>query len=681
MTMTYLCNRLLLLLSLAVVLNTTAPPVFAQPPAQTTQKGIALDFKDVELTDLVKTISEMTGRNFVYDERLRGKVTIISPDSMSANEAYQLFLTVLNVKGYTLVPSGKVNKIVPLQEAKQNNLPVTNKPDGENYVTRLIHLKYADAQILSSTVLMPLIPKTSNLTVYEPTNTLILTDSAANIDRLLEIIGKLDVPSSLDQFEIFRLKYADAEEIAKIANSLLNKQTNTRRRRVVGNTPTQTGQVIAYSRTNTLVAIASDEEISLLRNLVETLDTPRDQQRSNINVYYLKNADAENLAKILNEIMTGTKRAAPAAKKTAAANNEPVVITADKPTNSLLISAGPVDFALISQVIEKLDIQRNQVYVEALIMELSMDATREIGASLQGAVDLGSQSAVLGTSNLNSGSVALTDFAPATTGSSTPSLLTKTVQGLMLGGLFNPITTTAPDGSTITIPAISALIQLSQTNKDINLLSAPRLLTSDNEEAEIVVGSNVPIITSRLSDTANTTSGLATSVSVERKDVALTLRFTPHVTEGNQVRLNVFEEITDIAGTQVGNVDQVGPTFTKRQLRNTVLAEDGKTVVLGGLIGTNIQKIESKVPLLGDIPLLGRLFRSKSTETKKTNLLVFITPKVIHNADEMAKVTQHARTTSQLLQSKELRQSLDQKSLITDLDRQDKKSEAPANHE
>lgn len=678
----YYCQKLLTFFILTLLL--CAPSFSTICLAQTGRENnqIALDYKDVELTDLIKTISELTGRNFVFDERVRGKVTIISPEPMSEEEAYQLFLTVLSVKGFTLVQSDKVNKIVPVQDAKQSNLPTSGKSQGENYITQLVRLEYADAQTLSSTVLLPLISKTSNLSIYEPTNTLILTDSAVNVSRLLTIIKKLDVPTGLDQLEVFSLKQANAEEIAKIANALFNNQPSPRKTRSANTTP-QAGQVIAYPRTNTLLAIASADEISLLRNLLKALDTPGSKTRSNINVYPLKNADAEVLAKTLNEIMAGAKKRASAKQSEKDGQAlESLAITADKPTNSLLISAEPEDFALIKGVIEKLDIRRNQVYVEALILELSMDATRELGVALQGAVDVGGQSVVLGTSNLNNSAVGLSgsdtvglgSFLP--TGESTvPSLLTQSVKGMMLGGLFNPITITGPDGNKMTVPAISALIQLSQTSKDVNVLSAPRLLTSDNEEAEIIVGSNVPIITSRLTDTGS--SGLAQSVTVERKDVALTLRFTPQVIEGNLVRLNVFQEITGVASEN----DSTGPTLTKRQLRNTVLANDGKTVVLGGLIDTNVQKTEYKVPLLGDIPLLGHLFRSKGTKTEKKNLLVFITPQIIHNASEMAEITLREQATGQRLQSEELRALADQNALVTELVPIEAPVEAPVTHE
>ena len=632
---------------------------------------IALDYKDINLTDLIKTISELTGRNFIYDDQIRGKVTIISPESMTKEEAYQLFLSVLSVKGYTLVQSNKANKIVPIKNAKQSNLSTSSRAQGDNYVTQLIRLKHADAQVLATAALSPLIPKTSNLSVYEPTNTLILTDSAANINRLIEIIADLDIPTGLDHLEVFHLDQADAETVAKLANTLFNNKTQTRKTKAA--VAAQKGQVIAYQRTNSLLAMASADEITLLRDLIKAIDIPSAQDRSDINVYYLKNADAEDLAKSLNEIMANSKRTAP---KQAKNQIEPLAISAVTSTNSLLISASPKEYAQLKKVIEKLDIQRLQVYVEALILELSMDATRELGVSLQGAASIDGQSVILGTSNLNSGSVGLSDFA-STEDSGVPNLLAKTVKGLMLGGLFNPITTIAPDGSTVTVPALSALIQLSQTSGDVNILSAPRLLTSDNKEAQIVIGSNVPIITNRLTDTSNPNSQ---SVSVERQDVALTLRFTPQITEGDLVQLDIFQEITDISSNTVGNVNEVGPTLTKRQLSNTVLAEDGKTVTLGGLIGTSIKKNEFKVPVLGDIPLLGRLFRSNGVTKEKTNLLVFITPKIIHNAKEMEAITRRARATSQAMQTEEMLDEINTNPFMLDVF-EDNLREGSATHE
>ncbi len=630
---------------------------------------VSLDFKDIELADLIQTVSELTGKNFLYDDTVKGKATIISPAPMSLDEAYRLFLTVLNVKGFTVVPSGKVYKVVPLATAKESNLPIATDErrvyTGEQFVTRLVPLSHIDANLLATTVLAPLVPKTSNVVAYAPSNTLVITDSAANIERLLKIIRELDIPSGLEAMEVIPLQHANADEVAQVATQVLSQVVASPRRGRSAAIP-QAGapmasKIIPFGRTNSLVVMATPEDLQMVKRLVADLDARPSRERSNINVYYLENADAETLAKTLNEILTGIKAqtqgrtlgrtgqpVAAAPTPGAPLSNEPVSITADKPTNSLIINATPEDFNTIKGIISQLDIKRKQVFVEALILELSMDATQRLGASLQGAVGIGDESAVFGTSNLNTGPAGLTSLSPPTNASGqsvgqVPSLLTQTIEGILLGGLFKTITVKGANGQDIQVPALSALIDLSKRDSDINILSAPRLLTSDNEEAEIIVGQNVPIITQRLTDTTNIN---AQSVQVERKDVALTLKFTPQVTEGNLVRLNVMQEITDLAANSVGNVDQVGPTLTKRLVRNTVLAENGRTVVLGGLIGTNQQKTITKVPLLGDIPGLGWLFKRQSTTERKTNLLVFITPRIIKDAQDLANVT---RTSHELM--------------------------------
>ncbi|KIH75837.1 general secretion pathway protein D [Geoalkalibacter ferrihydriticus] len=629
-------------------------PAFSQPAANSANEGIAVDFKDTDLTDLIQTMSELTGRNFIFDETVRGKITIISPRRMSLDEAYRVFLSVLNVKGYTVVPSGSVYKIVPLRDAKENTLPTILPSQvgarGDQFVTQLIPLQHVDAAEIATTVLTPLVPKTSSVIPYPPTNTLIVTDTAENIKRLMIIIRQLDVPSTPDSIEVIALEHANAEEIAGLVTQFIAQRTTVQpRRRTAAAAAAAAGdaaKVIAFKPTNVLVVTAGKEDLESIHHLVKRLDKRPSQMRSGIQVYYLENADAETLARTLNEILTGiqaqarTTQAARAAQQQTGETLGAVSITADKPTNALIINSTPEDYDTIRDIIAQLDIKRKQVYVEALILELSMDATQRLGSSLQGAVATGSDSVIFGTSNLNTGPASLGQLSGGTTG--VPNLLTQTINGILLGGIFSPITVTGPDGNDITVPALSALIDLSKTDTDINILSAPRLLTSDNEEAEIIVGRNVPIITSRLTDTGATT-GLAQSVSVERRDVALTLRFTPQITEGNLVRLNVFQESTDIALQSVGDVNQVGPTFTKRQLRNTILAEHGRTVVLGGLIDSNVQETISKVPLLGDIPVLGWLFKRRGTTETKTNLLIFITPHIVQDAGDLAAVTTKAK--------------------------------------
>lgn len=648
--------RLFVLLSAVVFLFAPLVARSAEKKAPVAGDSISLDFKDVNLPDLIKTISEFTGKNFIFDQTVRGKVTIISPKRVTRKEAYQIFLSVLNVKGYTIVPSGKVNKIVLLSAAKHSDLPIiTNSSQlarGDQSVTYLLPLHNIDVTDIASSVLAALVPQTGNIVAFPPTNTLIITDSASNIQRLIRILHKLDVPNGDEGIDVIRLHNVTAEEMAKLVRQVMSEASPQasrypRRGRVTVQTAggKEAEKIIPFAPTNVLVVKGSADDIKAVKSIVAKLDQKRSQRRSSIHVYYLENADAETLAKTMNEILTGikAKAAAPAVKGFRAAKAKEtlknVSIIADKPTNSLVINSTPEEYETVRRIIKKLDIKRKQVYVEALILELSMDETQKLGTSLQGALESGGDGAFFARSGLNTDNLTLNASNP----------LASTITGIMLGGIFNPITITGPDGTPITAPALSVLIDLSKNDTGINILSAPSLLTSDNEEAEIVVGSNVPIITSRLTNavgaaTADNT-GLATSVSVERKDVALTLRFTPQITEGDLVRLKVYQEITNIAASNanVGDPSQVGPTFTKRLIRNTVLAEDGHTVVLGGLIDTNVQQQVTKVPVLGDIPLLGWFFKSKTTTKNKTNLLVFITPHIIKNADDLSAVTSKAK--------------------------------------
>ena len=633
----------------------------AQTQPQPTEEGrVTLDFKDVELADLIQTISELTGENFLYDETVKGKVTIVSPESMTLDEAYLLFHTVLNVKGYTVVPSGEVNKIVPLKKAKESNLPTVFNGRGkmsEQVITRVFRLKHLDASIVGPTVLIPLMPSYANVAAYAPSNSLIITDTGANIERLANIIRELDQPDTEGLIEIVPLVNSSAEELAKILNEIMSQPASApakrRKSAQAGAANEPVTKIIPYPAGRSLILLASGDNMAIIKGLITQMDQEMSGARSNINLFYLENADAVTLAATLNEILTGIKTEARTAEKGAAGSPlsaGPVTITADKPTNSLIINANPDDYRTIEEIITKLDIKRKQVYVETLILELSMDATQRLGVSLQGAVNVGDDSLIIGSSNQNTGPVGIGD-AIATGAAGLPSLLTQAVDGLLAGGFFNPITVTGPDGVERTVPSLSVLIDVSKTDSDVNLLSAPRLLTSDNEEAEIIVGANVPIITGRLTDSGS--DGLAQSVSVERQDVALILRFTPQITEGDLVRLNVYQEITDIAPAtlalvaSVGNPSEVGPTFTKRVLRNTVLVENNRTVVLGGLIDTNVSESVTKVPILGDLPFIGWLFKRTSTQEEKTNLLIFINPTIIKDAEDLERVTGRNRTAAQ----------------------------------
>lgn len=630
-----LCFRLIVAM-LCLTLSAMPGTVAAAAQGAMDELEVTLDFQNVELVDMIETISELTGKNFVYDESVRGKVSVVSPRPVSVAEAYHLFSTVLKVKGFTIIPSGKVNKIVSVRNAKMDNLPVSDgRGVGEQYISHIMQLDNLDAATVVDTILRPLMPKTSHVVAYAPTNTVIMTDSAANIKRLTRILSRLDRSWDGDLREMVQLRYAEAEEAAALVQQILEGRStatvsrNTKQATSVGRKIS--GVVIPYARTNKLMLLGDNSFIAHARRLIAEIDVKSDinHNRSGIHVYYLEHAEAEPLAETLNRIVTGSSKGSTNNKddERKAVFGE-VLVTADKPTNALIVNATSKDYDNIQSLIRQLDIKRKQVYVEALILEVSMDAALDLGVTLGGAIETGSDSVLVGSTNSDSG---ITDGAGYAS-----SVLSDAVSGIMLGGLFNPITTTV-NGEELTIPALSALIDLSQTDKNVNLLSAPRLLTSDNEEAEIIVGQNVPVISSSSTDDSGDTV-----YSIDRQDAALTLRFTPQITEGDQVRLEIYQEITAVTDS-VGDLDSVGPTFTKRLVSNSIVAEDGKTVVLGGLFQTEVTKSVTKVPLLGDIPILGNLFKSTSDEEDKTSLLIFITPKIIRDSDDMARVTRQSR--------------------------------------
>lgn len=616
---------------------------------------ITLDFQNVELVDMISTISELTGKNFLFDETVRGKVSILSPEPVSLDEAYRLFLTVLRVRGFTVVPAGQVNKIVALATAKEETLPFTDQRGlGDLHVTRILTLRHLDATVAVETILRPLMPRTSHVVAHQATNTIVITDTAQNIERLQRLLNTLDKSWDRERVELLSLQYAEAADTAALAMQILEgdgstapatgraaRQPQSGRKRVAG-------QIIPYERTNTLALQGEPAFIEQARELIAQLDVDVTTRFSGVHVYYLEHAEAVPLAETINQIVTGAARA-PSAPR--AAEGQPVAdlfkdvkVTADKPTNSLIINASPDELRNVMSLISQLDIRRKQVFVEALIMDLSMDATQALGTTLQGAIDLGNESIIVG------GSGTAPAGASTLIGAGVTGILQQAVSGIMLGGLFNPISTGVLDvnGNEITIPAISALINLSQKDNDVNILSAPRLLASDNEEAEIIVGRNVPIITSR----TETTGGNPIN-TIERQDAALILRFTPQITAGNLVRMKIHQEISNVEprNDASGDPDNVGPTLTKTLLRNSIVARDGETVVLGGLFRNQISNSVTKVPLLGDIPVLGWLFKSSTDTEEKRSLLIFITPRVIHDSDDLSRMTRDTHRDLQLFRS------------------------------
>jgi general secretion pathway protein D len=612
---------------------------------------LSMDFTDVDLPVLIKFMSEQTKRNFIFDERVAGKITIISPRKVTLDEAYDVFISVLQVKGYTTIEQGNAIKIVPLSAAKQENLPNAKDPDGTSvseFVTRLIPLQFVESPEIVQ-LMTPLMSKDGLITSFPASNTLILIDSRANVDRLVRILSEIDTEGAPGVMRIVPLKNASCVEIGKTIESIFQESPSaaapgqpagrSRRPRAPGGGRGVALKVIPDPRTNSLILLAGKEQMAEIEDLVSKLDIPAPANTGKINVYYLENADAEEMSKVLANLAekrAGGAPSAPGAAPGAAATVKGVIaaeleggvkITADKATNSLIIIASVNDYQVLVDVIKKLDIRRRQVYVEALIMEISLDKSRDVGVEFRGAVQTGSSSgAVLTGTNFGfDGGVnsLLTAIA-----SGNPLAMTGT--GMIAGGIGGNVT--LPDGSKI--PAITAILRAAQEHQNVNILSSPHLLTLDNKDAEIIVGENVPFITSNLTNTTNTSSVTNT---IERKDVGITLKITPHIHESEFVSLDIYQESSSVKGgaSQLLNVNQVGPTTLKRSAKTSVLVRSGDTVVLGGMMQETISTTRKQVPLLGDIPLIGYLFKYNAASRQKTNMVIFLTPKIIKNPQDM----------------------------------------------
>jgi general secretion pathway protein D len=654
-----------------------APPVPGGPidrsagaeKANVTADGLVnLDFEDVELAVVIDTIAKLTGKNFVYDDRVRGRVTIISPSPIPVEQAFTVFESVLQVKGFTTVEApGGVLKVIPIRDAKETSVSTEGRGfkalDSDRFVTRLIPLTYVDAEQISNT-LKPLVSKEAALVSYTGTNTIILTDSASNITRILSIIEAIDVETFKEELALIRLQFADATVVADQLSQLFGAEVVTGARaqggaaRVrarpqpvvpgqpqLGQSPeaTRRGQlkIITDERTNSLVALASRATLEDVRDFVRKMDVPV-EGGGRIQVYYLRHADAEELADTLNSLLGGgggggggaqgiQGQPQLAGQVTEIASGVDLV-TADVATNSLVIQASPEGYQTLLSVIEKLDIARPQVLVEALIMEVGLNDSESLGFNgigrlINGATDISVRSA---TDDTTLGALGAGGPAAAAVPFLT-NFLRRTFKG------------TAEDPGNGSL--IQGIIRASAKDNSINIISAPHILTSDNEEAEILIGNNIPIITSRVQSagtTATTTvdPSLATSVNVERQDIGVTLRVTPQITEGDTLRMEIFQEITDINNQiqgDVGSVNQVGPALSNRRIENVVVASDEDTIVIGGLIGDRYQSDLSKVPWLGDIPVLGWLFKTQSRDLKKANLLVFLTPHIIRGPESLVK--------------------------------------------
>ncbi len=594
---------------------------------------VTIHFVDVELSAVTKFISEITGKNFIFDERARGKISIIAPSKLSVDEAFSLFTSVLELKGFTIVPAGeKTFKIIPSVEARQRGILRSvgeQLPVNESYMARLIPLKFIAVDD-ALRFLQPLISRDGHISIFGPGQLLLVVDSGLNVEKVLSIIQSIDQPSIREQPEIVLLKHASADAIAKTLNEGLIKG---RTRTLPGQPPMEEGAgAVADSRLNAVVLFGEKGVRESMKGLIALIDVPPPEAQGRINVYFLEHADATELSKVLDGIIKGIQPG----RQAAGVSGAPVTpfeaaggitVTPDKGTNSLVIVASPSDYRSILQVLKQLDRRRNQVFVEAMITEVTIDKLLELGSKWRATVTKDGEP-------IFSGGFGQID-------ASTISSIITGITGLALGGMGNYLTIPAGliAGATgdLTFPGIAFLFSLDEFKDAINILSTPQILTSDNKEAEIMVGENVPFITKREADSA--VPGAVFS-SIERKDVGITLRITPQITEGDYVKLDIFQEISAVKQEPTLIQISVGPTTIKRSTKTSVVVKDRQTVVIGGLIQERTEENLHKAPWLGDIPILGWLFKYKTTSKKKTNLLVFITPHLVRHAESLAQISQ-----------------------------------------
>ena len=621
----------------------------AYAQVESDENTFTLNLKNTDIHSLIATVSKQTGRNFVVDPRVKAKVTVISTDPVNAEGLYEVFLSVLQVHGYSAVPAGDLTKIVPDVTAKQGPVPILGdeRDNTDQLVTQVIKVVNVPAAQLVP-ILRPMVPQQGHLAAYAATNSLIITDRAANIQRIMTIIRRIDRPDN-EEIEVVRLNHAAASEIVRTLSSL-------QRNNVGGPQGPGAMQLVADERTNSIL-ISGDTAVRVrVRGLIAHLDTPI-ESGGNTRVVYLKYANAEDIVAILQGVSQGQarvgattnndggavqQRPTPTPNQQPQGQNQPqqnpqgnagnniaqnnngvtprsapsgessVDIQADPNTNALIITAPPDEMQNILAVIRQLDIRRAQVLVEAVIAEITEDNTREFGINFL--LDGTDDEAPIGFTNLGGASDAVLGIAGATQAGTVPSTLGA---GLSLAlGRF--------DSGGIDF---GVLIRAIASDADNNILSTPSIVTLDNEEAEIVVGSNVPFVTGQQLGTNNANP----FQTIERRDVGLTLRVTPQINDGNTIKMDLEQEVSSVSPTAITGATDI--TTSTRQLSTTVLVEDGQTLVLGGLIDDQITDTVEKVPLLGDIPVLGNLFRFKTVQKSKRNLMIFLHPVILRDAE------------------------------------------------
>ncbi|CAK8713255.1 Type II secretion system protein GspD [Candidatus Electrothrix gigas] len=585
------------------------------------EQYVTIDFNDVDINLFIKYISELTGKNFIIDRTVKGKVTVISPTKMTIKDAYRVFQSVLEVHGFTTVPSGPVIKIVPSVQARSKSIPTTragDKPvDTDKVVTRIISMKHSDPAELKK-IIQPLLSKTSNVIAHSQSGMIILTDMQSNIKRLLEIIKEIDVPSIGEELVIIPLQYASVSDVGKSISQLFVQSA-----RKSGRTSGKNIKIIPYERTNSLIVFAPKAEIKKLRKLLRQLDTEAPKGGGKIHVYYLQHANAEELVKVLTSLPTQKTNTRSKNTKAEAAKASPLStdlqITADPETNSLIVTAPQEEYLVLEEIIQQLDIPRRMVYLEALIMEVSIDKDFQLGVEWGGSGSFHDKTGTIGSGFTDNNFGLLTGINSGVAGMANGATLGLIKKGVEIGGVY--------------FPNLGAVLNAFKTDSDINIIATPQVLTTDNKEATITVGQNVPYITSKNTSQTGSTQDYT---NYEYKDVGTTLKITPQINQANLLRLEIGVEVTRLKS----EAGVVTPTTYKRSADTTVVVHNEEIVVIGGMIGQDITSGEYKVPLLGDIPLLGWLFKTYEDRDNKTNMFIFIMPRIVESSPQLTDIYQ-----------------------------------------
>ena len=612
-----------------------------------------IDFPNAELKDIIKAISKLARKNFILDRKIENRrITILSPEPVTKQEAYNAFLSSLYMNDLTIVAEGKFLKVIDTKSALQANIRVfmgDYAPNTAEVITVLYPLKFLNAEDIQR-YLTDLVPRSGRIAAYPNTNTLVMTDTGFNLRRVIQIIKTIDVPGHEDQLENIPIRYASAKDIGKLIDEILSAQnggtsrvarTRTQQKTRGGGTITK---IVTDERTNSLVVLANGRGIKEIKDLVRQLDTTNAAGGGNIHLYYCKNAVAEDLANTINGLTSNATNKNQPQGNTTGINN-PIIpnprlmganqgggdgsvrfegnlrVTADKPTNSLVVVGSASDFAALKKILEKLDIPRRQVYVEATIMELNLEKTSQftIGANLAGP---GIPS--LGGFKPTAPSINFTDLV------SKPGALTGLVAGFASGASY----TIGSGDAQYTVRAVTGLIKALVDSTQGQILHQPQVLTSDNQEAEIKVTSKISTSTEQQSAT---TTGIITTQQITKEPVEISLKITPQLGEGSDlIRLKVDQVVDDFQPSSVAG--QINTT--QRKATTNVVVRDGDTIVVGGLQKNTVSDRKSRIPILGDLPIIGKLFGGTDNQSSKSMLVLFLTPYVINEYSDLMKITE-----------------------------------------